>query len=1083
MPKKYQQGGNVGWEDLFGGDFTTFFSGILGTGVPDTGYALNGTHYDNSDDYLRAYYAQEMNQDHNSKGTIGRMWDNITGKTQKEYEENLDMIDSGEIYNQEGVDDILSQGQQSSGQPWAAKYLQSDEFKTGMSDLTKQFQEHQDKIKKEKFNQPVDHKPYMQGVDMGFGQYASGGNVLRGVIDGFRQRNPPISYSGYRDDSPDRNNTTNRIPGKLISMDNVSKMLYLKPNNGAGLVARPNSGNYEFPGADYVDEFPIMAKGGIVSNPGDPYEYTRDGDEIYTRKKGSTKWIRARGKSETAIKNNVFKDYDQAIADGEINGPAKPEEITSEPKGGPLKPGEEGFVGPVVHQPVTKVEPLKKTGSSAKQKLLEEIAVGEGMSEKNIIKYGYESAYDVPVGYDILRPDKPLSQMTLGEVKAFQKKLVAATKGKLKGVPSHLGSSAVGKYQMVASTLIEAMKAAGLTDDDLFNAENQEKLGEYLLDRRGYNEFVSGKKTTEEFQKSLSQEWASVTNPETGKSFYGDQPTAKDSSHYEQLLNDTIEQEKIQEKQQTSGGGGSWKMGGEIVNHIANLYQQGGVAQEEQGPVPIQTEKGEMLAFSDNTITPVKANRLHKNMDPDKMTDIVPEETYVFSRDKGMELEKRHADNIVLGMNIPQYKENEAGEMPEEFTLGDIFKKSKQTPADVAKNIMRQFPVSDIDDDAFAIRASSENKESRAPYIEGLKKMSEMKRTLNAVNEYRNGGSVAPLMEALNYQTGGKVDNNLKRSGNMYSGIPKHQGGGDVIGAIVQGAGALWNAYNTYNVQQDVRYNQFLTEQEADQLKARQDQRNQIGLATGSGFALAQFASQDPSYEYLDLNSIRSRNDNMIAEMNKNLSASRRNIEDKMAAPINTMYRAAAAGDPRHAQANADSAYAQYLDKFGNVGLGIEDRRMQFAQQANQMQNQYDLMGAQDRQRGRMYEKNAQNVLNATLFSDLSGQTAGYLTRASDADINWQAARMGARNQSMNALNQLNFLQSQNIQDAATSIADLYSSYQPQQNSSVNVNNYDVYKDQTDPFNYDYMREYQDPWNIDASGSDLTSAQPNDGWG
>lgn len=149
--------------------------------------------------------------------------------------------------------------------------------------------------------------------------------------------------------------------------------------------------------------------------------------------------------------------------------------------------------------------------SSGTKALLDQIALGEGTTDEKAQKHGYASAYDVPLGYGKYGgkagTTKPVSQMTIGEVKALQKEI-------LKG-SGKLNSSAIGKYQIVGTTLRGLQEEMGLSDDQLFDAELQDKLATQLLKRRGYDKFLSGEISAEDLQKELYKEWASIAHPET----------------------------------------------------------------------------------------------------------------------------------------------------------------------------------------------------------------------------------------------------------------------------------------------------------------------------------------------------------------------------------------------------------------------------------------------------------------------------------------------------------------------------------------------------------------------------------------
>lgn len=76
--------------------------------------------------------------------------------------------------------------------------------------------------------------------------------------------------------------------------------------------------NEEFP----FDEFEEVNEGEIKQGkPGDPYEYKKDGENYYTRKKGSnSQWISLTGKSAEAIKNKIFGVSIPAITGGSSAG-------------------------------------------------------------------------------------------------------------------------------------------------------------------------------------------------------------------------------------------------------------------------------------------------------------------------------------------------------------------------------------------------------------------------------------------------------------------------------------------------------------------------------------------------------------------------------------------------------------------------------------------------------------------------------------------------------------------------------------------------------------------------------------------
>lgn len=103
-----------------------------------------------------------------------------------------------------------------------------------------------------------------------------------------------------------------------------------------------------------------------------------------------------------------------------------------------------------------------------------------------------------------------LSKLTLNEVLKQQQASVK------KGSPS----SAVGRYQFLRKTLMGLKRKMGLTGEEKFTPELQDKLALQLLEQRGYSRFKSGKMGLQTFAANLAKEWASLPDPKTGRSFY-----------------------------------------------------------------------------------------------------------------------------------------------------------------------------------------------------------------------------------------------------------------------------------------------------------------------------------------------------------------------------------------------------------------------------------------------------------------------------------------------------------------------------------------------------------------------------------
>jgi len=169
------------------------------------------------------------------------------------------------------------------------------------------------------------------------------------------------------------------------------------------------------------------------------------------------------------------------------------------------------------------------------QDLLDRIALGEGADPKKLKaqnKYGIGSTeYDMVYGYgSALAPDKPVTEMTMKELEAYQRKLIAATKGKVKGTTK--GTSAVGKYQVIKTSLFGENGTAanpqkdswadklGLTEDTVYTPAIQEEIGFLALKEAGYNSYINGKRSQDSFQNKIANIWASVAKAD-GTDKYG----------------------------------------------------------------------------------------------------------------------------------------------------------------------------------------------------------------------------------------------------------------------------------------------------------------------------------------------------------------------------------------------------------------------------------------------------------------------------------------------------------------------------------------------------------------------------------
>ncbi|MFG5381948.1 hypothetical protein [Yoonia sp. R2-816] len=114
-------------------------------------------------------------------------------------------------------------------------------------------------------------------------------------------------------------------------------------------------------------------------------------------------------------------------------------------------------------------------------------------------------------------PPRTLPTMTIGAVLAWQD-----------SIDAKYNSEAAGAYQILEDTLRGIYRQAGLTQKDLFNKANQDRLAIALLRRRGLDQYRNGQITDVVFAQNLSKEWASLPaqtrdkrgRKATGQSYY-----------------------------------------------------------------------------------------------------------------------------------------------------------------------------------------------------------------------------------------------------------------------------------------------------------------------------------------------------------------------------------------------------------------------------------------------------------------------------------------------------------------------------------------------------------------------------------
>jgi len=141
------------------------------------------------------------------------------------------------------------------------------------------------------------------------------------------------------------------------------------------------------------------------------------------------------------------------------------------------------------------------------QNIKNRVSVVEGTSDAD----GYNRLLDKGEKGTFVN-SKPLSEMTVAEAVAFGQgeEYRNYSRRVLGRSPDELPSTPMGKYQIVGNTLADLVNRGIVDPDAKFDAATQEKLGDYLINNRGYDKLQSGEITLAEFEANLGKEFEGI---------------------------------------------------------------------------------------------------------------------------------------------------------------------------------------------------------------------------------------------------------------------------------------------------------------------------------------------------------------------------------------------------------------------------------------------------------------------------------------------------------------------------------------------------------------------------------------------
>ena len=99
------------------------------------------------------------------------------------------------------------------------------------------------------------------------------------------------------------------------------------------------------------------------------------------------------------------------------------------------------------------------------------------------------------------------------------------------------GQFAMGKYQIQMRTASEVLRNAGKDPDKFkFDQQGQDEIFRLLLERRGVDDYISGKISEDEFALNLSKEWAALPMNASGAGYYDGDGKNKSLVSYEETI-------------------------------------------------------------------------------------------------------------------------------------------------------------------------------------------------------------------------------------------------------------------------------------------------------------------------------------------------------------------------------------------------------------------------------------------------------------------------------------------------------------------------------------------------------------------
>jgi len=387
--------------------------------------------------------------------------------------------------------------------------------------------------------------------------------------------------------------------------------------------------------------------------------------------------------------------------------------------------------------------------------------------------------------------------------------------------------------------------------------------------------------------------------------------------------------------------------------------------------IPIQTEIGELIVHPTMDVTKVNAKKRHSKLDPNEVTDIVPEGSYVLSRHGVIRIYKDEADKAVIETENKPYNLFSSNPQPKVKTLGDMMNRKEMAPAELASVILNKYKVVNHED-PFTEQTNKANKYNSSRYLRSIIQLSEFDKARKGISNGEDMSSMFSEVPSQWSQNGGYQNRtHYQNWGAIAKGAVK------LLPAITSIAGSLFGNRSSKKANEQA---QQLSQDYARQYQDILSGSNRMGFLSNAASTLA----QDPTVQ------VAKKDSSYIQGMLNRLGAT---------GERSAFLQDLASTSPDLSKMDPRMAGALGSQLWGNQLRAISNFNTQQAGLNRDARDRYTGMLAENEFFNRQQDvsKSNQELANRNRLAALLGsQASGFFGTQGDIDVNALAARTGA---------------------------------------------------------------------------------------